>query len=86
MKTKILELCGWLGMCLIQGATLPTTWGILQGTNPKLPELSLVVMVWGGLFLYLLRAIDRRDTLHVVSNGIGTFLQGLLLLLIVFGG
>ena len=86
LKQVAFETCGWFGMVLIQGATLPTTYGILVGTNPKLPEISLILMVWSGLILYFIRAVAKRDTLHIVSNGIGSFLQSALLALIVFGG
>lgn len=80
------EACGWLGMVFIQGATMPTTIGIIMGSNPKIPEISLVMMVWTGLFLYFVRAVAKNDRLHIVSNGVGFFLQSTLLALIVFGG
>jgi hypothetical protein len=86
MIQKLCELCGWLGMVFIQGATLPTTIGILMGTNPRLPEISLILMVWSGLALYFIRAVAKKDTLHICSNGLGFFLQSSLLALIVFGG
>lgn len=86
MVKHIPEACGWLGMVFIQGATMPTTIGIIMGSNPKIPEISLVMMVWTGLFLYFVRAVAKNDRLHIVSNGVGFFLQSTLLALIVFGG
>jgi len=85
MFGKLAEFAGWFGMVMIQGATLPTTIGILMGSNPRIPEVSLVLMVWGGLALYFVRAVAKKDTLHIVSNGLGFFLQSSLLALIVFG-
>jgi hypothetical protein len=81
---NLCEFCGWLGMLFIQGATVPTTIGILNGQDVKLPEISLVLMVWTGLALYFIRAIGNRDFLHITSNGIGFFLQSSLLALIVY--
>ena len=85
MQKKMLELSGWIGMLLIHGATLPTTLGLLMGTNPKTPEASMVLLIWAGLFCYFIRAVSVKDTLHIVSNGVGFFLQSSLLALIVFG-
>lgn len=85
MFNKIAELGGWLGMCLIHGATIPTTVGVILGTNPRLPEFSMVALVWVGLFLFLLRSMARRDVLYMVSNAVGFFLNTVLLSLIVFG-
>jgi lipid-A-disaccharide synthase-like uncharacterized protein len=84
MIKKLAELAGWVGMMLIHGATIPTTINVILGNNPNLPEFSMVALVWGGLFLFLLRAAERRDILYIVSNAVGFFLNSILLALIVF--
>jgi len=81
---KIGNLSGWLGMLSIQSATLPVTYNVLVGNSTNLPPISMVVMVWLGLILYLIRAIIQKDMLHITSNGIGFFTQSLLMALIVF--
>jgi uncharacterized protein with PQ loop repeat len=82
MKT-FAEICGWLGAGLIHFATIPTTLGVILGQNPSLPELSLVVLVWSGLMLYLVRAIAQKDWLYIVSNALGFFLNSILLIIIL---
>ena len=82
MKT-FAEICGWLGAGLIHFATIPTTLGVILGNNPRLPEISLVILVWSGLMLYLVRAIARKDWLYIISNAIGFFLNSILLIIIV---
>ena len=82
MKT-FAEICGWLGAGLIHFATIPTTLGVILGQNPSLPELSLVLLVWSGLMLYLVRAIAQRDWLYIVSNALGFFLNSILLIIIL---
>ena len=82
---KFSELCGWLGMVAIHGATVPTMLAQIAGENPRLPELSMVGLVWLGLFLFLIRSVGRKDMLYTVSNGIGFALNSLLLSMIVFG-
>jgi len=80
----ISEIGGWIGMVLIHGATVPTTMSVILGYSSDLPPLSMVLLVWSGLFLFLLRAIVVRDTLYIVSNAIGFFFNTILLALIVY--
>jgi hypothetical protein len=49
-----------------------------------LPPLNFILLVWLGLFLFLVRAIYAKDTLYIVSNAIGFSLNSLLLSLIAF--
>jgi hypothetical protein len=76
--------CGWIGMILIQFATIPITVKILMGLTDRLPPLDMVILVWSGLFLFLISAVINRQTLYIVSNAIGFFLQSILLALIAF--
>lgn len=78
------ELAGWVGMVLIHGATVPTTVSNILGLSNELPPLSMVLLVWAGLALFLWRAIERKDTLYTVSNAFGFALNSVLLALIVF--
>ena len=81
---NIPETCGWLGMILIHGATAPTSISVLMGWSTDLPPLNFILLVWLGLFLFLVRAIYAKDTLYIVSNAIGFSLNSLLLSLIAF--
>ena len=83
-KAKICELSGWVGMILVQSATLPTLIGNILGWSDKLPPLSMVLLVWLGLTLYFVRAFAQRDVLYMVSNGLGFILNTVLLALIVY--
>ena len=78
------ELGGWIGMCLIHGATIPVTVGNILGWSNNLPPLSMVLLVWSGLALFLWRAIAQNDFLYTVSNGVGFVLNSVLLAIIVF--
>jgi len=81
---NIPETCGWLGMILIHGATAPTSISVLMGWSTNLPPLNFILLVWFGLFLFLVRAIYAKDTLYILSNAIGFALNSLLLTLIAF--
>lgn len=78
------EIGGWVGMCLIHGATVPVTLSVILGLSNELPPLSMVLLVWAGLALFLWRAIAQSDLLYIVSNAIGFTLNSVLLALIVF--
>ena len=82
-KKKFAELCGWIGAVLIHSATVPTSISVIFGNNPNLPELSLVLLVWSGLILFLVRAIFQKDLLYIVSNLVGFILNSILLLIIL---
>ena len=84
MIKKTGAVCGWIGMVLIQFATIPTTLKILYGTSERIPPIDMVLLVWSGLFLFLVRSIINRDTLYIVSNSTGFFFQSILLGLILF--
>lgn len=78
------EMGGWIGMLLIHSATIPVTVSNILGWSDQLPPLSMILLVWSGLALFLWRAVDRNDILYIVSNAVGFVLNSVLLALIVF--
>jgi hypothetical protein len=78
------EICGWLGLVLIHGSTLPITYGAIMGDAVALPPLSMVLFIWSGLLLFFIRSAIVKDRLYMVSNGLGFFLQSIVLALLVF--
>lgn len=78
------ELAGWLAMVMLHSNTVPTTLGKILGYSTTMPPLSMVLLTWSGLALYLWRAVYQKDMLYIVSNGIGFALNSLLLAIIVF--
>lgn len=83
-KTKLFEAGGYVGIILIQGAVIPSLIGNIMGWSSDLPPLSMVLLVWAGLFLFLLRSIYNKQMLYIVSESVGLFLQSVLLAIIVF--
>lgn len=77
------DISGWIGMVLIHSATLPTTINRIFDPTVAMPPLSMVLLIWSGLFLFLIRALIQKDMLYIVSNSIGFFFQSVLLYLIV---
>jgi hypothetical protein len=83
-KATVCEGSGWIGMILVQSATLPTTISYLLGNSQTLPPLSMVILVWLGLAFYFIRAFAQRDVLYMTSNGFGFFVNTILLACIVY--
>lgn len=81
---KLSTLFGWMGIVLIQAATMPVSLDIINGVATDRPPVTMVLMMWSGLMFFLVNSIVRKDTLYIVSNSIGFFLQSILLALIVF--
>lgn len=84
-EKRFAEACGYVGMVLIHGATLPPTLKVILGYATTLPPIEMVLLVWSGLFLFLIRAVANSDKLYILSNAIGFFFNSILLALIVFG-
>jgi uncharacterized protein with PQ loop repeat len=78
------ELCGWFGMVLIHSATIPVTIKNIMGVSTSLPPIEMVLLVWTGLFLFLIRAVGNNDKLYIISNAVGFFFNTVLLAIIVF--
>ena len=81
---KFSEVCGYIGMVLIHGATLPPTLKVLFGNSTALPPIEMILLIWSGLFLFLVRSVANGDKLYTISNAIGFFFNSVLLALIVF--
>ena len=79
MLLKLCNIAGWFGMVIIHAATMPVTVRAIMYDDVNLPPLDMVLMMWTGLFLYLIRAIAQRDFMYIVSNGVGVFMQSTLL-------
>jgi hypothetical protein len=84
MIKNLANISGWIGMVLIHGATLPTTLSIILGASTAMPPVSMILLIWSGLFLFLISAIAQKNLLYIVSNSVGFFFQSVLLALIVF--
>jgi hypothetical protein len=84
LSLKFGEICGWFGLVLIHASTLPITYAAFKGEPVILPPLSMVLLVWSGLLLFFIRSFLMKDKIYMVSNGVGFFLQTVMLSLLVF--
>ena len=78
------ETVGWIGMILVQCASFPSLYMLAMGHDVSLPDLSLVLLLMGGLAMYFWRAVLQRDRIYLWSNAIGFSVQTAMLTVIVF--
>lgn len=78
------ETLGWMGVILVNLATIPTLIAILTGLTEKVPPVDLVLFMWVGLFMFFVKAAISKDLLNIVTIGLGFFIQAALMALILF--
>ena len=71
------NITGYIAIILIQAATIPAILKALQ--SPESIPFLMPLMLATGCLLLLIRAIQEKDTVYIVSNTIG-FLINILLL------
>ena len=69
----------FIGLCLVQGALIPSHF------TGEFPALSLPCLIFAGLLCYLYKAIIDNDVIYMMSNSIGLFLNGLMIVRILIG-
>ena len=86
-KRLVDNMFGIAGMILIQGASIPTLYMLLNNQTVSLPDLSLVAMVWGGLVLYLIRSLRnfKYEWVYTLGNICGLTLNAILIWFIFTG-
>lgn len=78
------DTLGWLAAILVHCATIPTLLALLTGLSDNVPNLDVVLFAWAGLVLLFGRAVVLKDTLNIVTIGVGFIVQAVLLAMILF--
>lgn len=78
------DTLGWLAVILIHCATIPTLLALLTGLSDTVPNLDLVLFMWAGLVLLFARAVVLKDTLNIVTIGLGFIAQATIMAMILF--
>lgn len=74
---------GWVAVILVHAATIPTLLAILTGNETRIP-VDYVLLVYGGLFLFFIKATISKDLLNIVTIGLGFFIQSCIMALILY--
>ena len=78
------ETLGWLAVLCVHCATIPPIVGLLLGVSERLPSMDVVAFLWTGLVLFFIRSLLTKDTLNIITIGLGFIVQAGLLALLVF--
>ena len=78
------DTLGWLAAIVLHCATVPSLLALMTGLSDHVPSLDVVAFLWAGLVMLFLRAIVLKDTLNIITIGLGFILQAGLMALILF--
>ncbi len=78
------DTLGWLAAIVLHCATVPSLLALMTGLSDDVPSLDVVAFLWSGLVLLFLRAIVLKDTLNIITIGVGFIVQAALMALILF--
>jgi hypothetical protein len=74
----------WLSIIVVHSATIPTLLALMTGLSDRTPPLDVVLFIWAGLVLLFGRAILLRNSLNIITNGIGFIAQAVIMAFILF--
>jgi hypothetical protein len=74
----------WLASIVIHCATIPTLLALMTGLSDRTPNLDIVLFAWAGLFLLFGRAVVLKDSLNIITIGVGFMVQATLMAMILF--
>jgi hypothetical protein len=78
------DTLGWLAAVVIHCATIPTLMALITGLSDKTPNLDVVLFAWAGLVLMFGRAVVLKDSLNIITIGVGFMVQAGLMAAILF--
>lgn len=78
------DTLGWLAVILIHCATIPTLLALLTGLSDNVPNLDIVLFMWTGLILLFVRSVIQRDSLNIITIGVGFIVQAVIMAMILF--
>ena len=78
------DTLGWLAVILIHCATIPTLLALLTGLSDNVPNLDVVLFMWAGLVLLFVRSVVLKDTLNIITIGVGFIVQAVIMAMILF--
>ena len=78
------DTLGWLAAIVLHCATLPSLLALMTGLSDKPPSIDIVLLLWTGLVLLFAKAIVLKDSLNIITIGVGFIAQAVMMALILF--
>jgi hypothetical protein len=74
----------WIGILALLGATVPSLLGLMTGLTDSTPPIDVVLILWGALAMFFIKAALQKDFLNLVTIGLGFMTQAVMIALIFF--
>ena len=74
----------WMTIIVLHSATVPSLIALMSALTDRTPAIDVVLFVWGGLVLLFCRAILLKNSINIITNGLGFITQAVLMALILF--
>ncbi len=84
LKPSTAESIGWIGLVLLLASLIPTFLAVMAGVTDKLPPIDLVLFIWAALVTFFIRAAILKDTVVVLTVGVGFMVNAVFMALILF--
>jgi hypothetical protein len=74
----------WIGILALLSATVPSLLGLMSGLTDNTPPIDVVLILWGALGMFFIKAALQKDFLNLVTIGLGFMAQAVMIALIFF--
>jgi hypothetical protein len=78
------DTMGWIAAIFIHLSTIPTLIASSAGLSDKMPPVDMVLFMWAALLLLFVRATILKDSLNIITIGLGFAVQAVLMALMIF--
>lgn len=78
------DTLGWLAAIVLHCATLPSLLALMTGLSDNAPSIDIVLLLWAGLVLLFAKAVVLKDSLNIITIGVGFIAQAVMMALILF--
>ena len=84
LRPSTAESIGWIGLVFLLVSLIPTFMAVMAGITDKMPPIDLVLFMWAALITFFIRAAILKDTVVILTVGIGFMVNAVFMALILF--
>jgi len=84
LRPSTAESIGWIGLIFLLSSLIPTFLAVMSGITDKMPAIDLVLFMWAALITFFIRAAILKDTIVILTIGIGFMVNAVFMALILF--
>jgi hypothetical protein len=75
---------GWMTIVMLHLSSVPSLLAILTQQSDKMPQVDIMLFVWGGLVTIFFKSLFERNYLYIATICLGFVGQTILMSLILF--